>query len=142
MARKMTKAQSKGLGLLALIALPFIGIAKLFETIGWVIPVLVVMVFAAAFFWFEHDKKQKRLKYLRTKYSSEDVVQKILQGNFWQGQTQEQLKDALGAPSDIDHKLMKTKTREVWKYHPRGGNRFGLRITVEDGYVTAWDQKS
>lgn len=142
MARKMTKAQSKGSGLLALVVLSFAGIAKFFETVGWVIPVLTVLAGIAAYFWYQHDKQQKRLQYLRSKYSSEEVVQDIFQGRFWQGQTEDQLKDALGAPSEVDNKVLKTKTRQVWKYQPRGGNRFGLRITVEDGYVTGWEKKS
>ena len=142
MARRFTKAESTGIGVFALIALPIAGIAKIFETVGWIIPVVVLAGAAALFFWFKHDKKQKRLLYLRGKYANEEVVQKIFQGYFWQGQSEAQLLDALGSPVAVDHKLLKTKTRDVWKYRHQGGNRFGLRITVEDGYVTGWDQKN
>lgn len=141
MARKMTKAESKALGVLALIAIPIAGVVKVFETVGWAIPLLFVAAAVALFIWYQHDKKQKRLSYLRDKYQDEEVVQKIFQGYFWQGQSEEQLRDSLGPPPDIDHKVLKTKTRNVWKYHHQGGNRFGLRITVEDGYVTGWDKK-
>ena len=142
MARRFTKAESTGIGVFALIALPIAGIAKIFEAVGWIIPVVVLAGAVAFFFWFQHGKKQKRLLYLRGKYANEEVVQKIFQGYFWQGQSEAQLLDALGPPVAVDHKLLKTKTRDVWKYRHQGGNRFGLRITVEDGYVTGWDQKN
>jgi hypothetical protein len=70
------------------------------------------------------------------------LVQKIFNGYFWQGQTEAQLMDSLGPPVAIDNKLLKTKVREVWKYRQQGVNRFALRITVEDGYVSSWDQKA
>lgn len=141
MARRMTKAESKGIGILALIALPVVGIMKIFETVGWVIPAVIFIGAVSIYFWVLHDRKQKRLQYLRDKYKVEEVVQKIFQGHFWQGQTEDQLMDSLGSPVAIDKKLLKTKRREVWKYSHQGANRFGLRITVEDGYVTGWDQK-
>lgn len=142
MARRITKAESKLIGVLALIALPIAGIMKIFETVGWIIPGVVVAAAVAIFFWLKYDKKRKLLLYLRKKYESEELVQKIFQGYFWQGQSEAQLLDALGSPAAVDQKLLKTKTRDVWKYRHQGGNRFALRITVEDGYVTGWDQKS
>ena len=84
----------------------------------------------------------KRIAYLRRKYSEEDIVQKILQGYFWSGQTAEQLYDSLGPPVDVDSKMLKTKTKEVWKYRHQGANRYGLRITVENGCVAGWDNKA
>lgn len=90
----------------------------------------------------KHLQKQKRLAYLRDKYHDEEIVQKINGGYFWEGQTEEQLRDSLGEPSAIDNKLLKTMTREVWKYHPSGVNRYRLRITVENGRVAGWDKKT
>ena len=61
---------------------------------------------------------------------------------FWQGQTPSQLLDSIGNPVDIDKKVMKTKTKKVWKYNETGKGRYGLRITLEDGEVVGWDNKS
>ena len=83
MARRMTKAESKAIGALAIIALPIVGIVKFFEAVGWVIPVVAAVGAVALFIWYQHDKKQKRLSYLRGKYEDEEVVQKIFQGYFW-----------------------------------------------------------
>jgi hypothetical protein len=141
MARRIIKTESKAIGVLALIALPIVGVIKLFDAVGWAIPVIVTIAAIALFVWYQHYKKQKRLSYLRGKYKNEEVVRKIFEGYFWQGQSEEQLRDSLGQPIDIDQKMLKTKTRNVWKYHHRGGNRFGLRITVENGYVAGWDEK-
>jgi hypothetical protein len=52
------------------------------------------------------------------------------------------LLDSLGHPADIDEKVLKTKKKEIWKYHHMGGNRFGLRITLELNQVVGWDEKS
>ncbi len=142
MARKMTKAEGKAFGVLAIVALPIVGIVKIFETVGWIIPIGLVAGVIGFFIWYQSDKKKRRLSYLRDKYEDEELVQKILQGYFWQGQSEEQLRDSLGAPIDVDHKVLKTKTREIWKYQHQGANRFGLRITVENGYVTGWDKKA
>ncbi|WP_113063881.1 hypothetical protein [Oleiagrimonas sp. MCCC 1A03011] len=69
-------------------------------------------------------------------------MQRIFEGYFWQGQTEEQLIDSLGPPVAKDHKLLKTIDRKVWKYQQTGVNRFYLRITVEDGHVMGWDKKA
>jgi hypothetical protein len=96
----------------------------------------------ALVFRARHQKKVRRIAYLRSKYDDEQIVQKIFQGYFWNGQTEEQLYDSLGPPVDVDTKALKTKTKEVWKYGHRGGNRYGLRITLENGCVSGWENKS
>lgn len=75
------------------------------------------------------------------KYGHTEIASRIIAGSIWQGQTAEQLRDARGRPADIDEKVLKTKTKETWKYVPRGGNRYGLRITVENGIVVGWDER-
>jgi hypothetical protein len=85
-------------------------------------------------------RKRARIQALREKYP-EDVVQRILSGQIWQGQSDDQLVDTLGRPVDIDRKVLKTMRREIWKYKQTSAQRFGLRITVENGYVVGWDHK-
>jgi hypothetical protein len=41
----------------------------------------------------------------------------------------------------VDRKLLKTMKREIWKYNPRGVNRYGLRITLDNDIVSGWDHK-
>lgn len=86
--------------------------------------------------------KRKRRKRLLEKYGDHEIVAMIMKRMFWQGQTPEQLIDSLGAPIDIDKKILKTKSKEIWKYDQRGKGRFGLRITVENGIVIGWDKKA
>jgi hypothetical protein len=83
-----------------------------------------------------------RRRRLTEKYQTAEVVRKVLKKQLWVGQTTEQLVDALGRPSDIDQKVSKTKSKETWRYERRGKHRFGLRITIEDGVVVGWDEKS
>ena len=83
-----------------------------------------------------------RLAYLRSKYKDERVVQAVFAQKYWQGQTAEQLLDSLGNPVAIDDKLLKTRTREVWKYERQGVNRYRLRITLDNDEVVAWNRNS
>lgn len=94
------------------------------------------------FFYLHRQRKAKRRANLLLKYGDPGLVQKILDGMVWAGQTKDELLDALGHPVEVDSKLMKTRSREIWKYHPAGKNRFGLRVTLDDGRVAAWDRKT
>jgi hypothetical protein len=71
----------------------------------------------------------------------EEACSRILARNVWLGQTEEQLREALGKPVDIGRKVMKTKSRETWKYGQTGANRFKTRVILENGFVTGWDRK-
>ena len=86
------------------------------------------------------ERKRQRREYLYRKYGSA-VGEKLYNRTVWTGETPGQLVDSLGEPSDIDQKVLKTKKKEVWKYFPTGVNRYGLRITIENGEVIGWDEK-
>ncbi|MDY0206051.1 MAG: DNA translocase FtsK [Pseudomonas sp.] len=94
----------------------------------------------------EKQKKQNELDlrtaYLKQKYNNIAIVQAILDGKIWETMTEEQLIDSIGKPEAIDHKQMKQKSRDIWKYQHRGGNRYHLRVTVENGLVIGWESKS
>ncbi|MEO8104259.1 MAG: hypothetical protein ABI790_17225 [Betaproteobacteria bacterium] len=79
---------------------------------------------------------------LMTKYAGDlNLVERIVLGTFWNGQTAEQLKDALGNPADIAARFLLSKRQEVWKYHPVGGNRYALWITLEQDQVVRWEER-
>lgn len=104
---------------------------------------LLVILGLVVALWFgvrAYSKKMRR-EALLAKYGDPGIVEKILAQSIWTGQTQEQLRDSIGDPVDIDQKVLKSKVKETWKYNPRGRNRFGLRITVENNVVVGWDQK-
>lgn len=138
----MTKAQSTALGLLLVVCLIGAGIAKIFETLGFLFPLVACTTVVVAVISLNVIQRKKRLEYLRNRYGSEEIAKLIVQRKFWQGQTSEQLTDSLGNPLSVDQKILKSKTREVWKYNRQGSNRYGLRITLDDGIVVGWDQKS
>jgi hypothetical protein len=50
--------------------------------------------------------------------------------------------EALGQPVHVDERVLKTKTVHTFKYRPLGKNRFGLRISLENGVVKGWDEKT
>jgi hypothetical protein len=79
---------------------------------------------------------------LTKKYKDVEIVNKLMDGYFWENQTAEQLIDSIGKPADIDVKVLKTKKKEVWKYNHKGGNRYGLRITLDNDTVVGWEQKT
>lgn len=86
-------------------------------------------------------RKKRRRQALLLKYGDAVLVDRIMGGRFWQGQTDEQLLDSLGRPVDIDERVLKTKTKQTWKYNQTAKNRFSLRITLENGVVVGWEQK-
>jgi uncharacterized membrane protein len=139
------KYDSSGL----IIALVIIGVIIL-AAIDWVkanqeitigIVALVISLFMFKIF-LNHRKYKKWVKYLKTKYNNDmDIVNGILNQEFWKGQSSEQLLDSLGSPSAIDKQVLKTKTKEVWKYHKVRKGQYALKITLEQGLIVAWDMK-
>ncbi|MDD4915289.1 MAG: hypothetical protein PHW13_09685 [Methylococcales bacterium] len=142
MARKNTKAENALIGILIIVGLPIYFVSKFVENVGWEVVILALLAILVAIVLANYSKKQKRLAYLRSKYDDEKIVQLIFKGHIWQGQTSEQLQDSLGSPVDIDYKLLKTKSKNIWKYHHRGANRYGLRVTLENDIVIGWDKKA
>lgn len=140
MARPSISAEASLLVLAIVIGLPVYLAMKVIDVTGWVLPVVVVVVIIGLVMASRAKKRRKRIEVLRRKYP-EEIVQRILGGQIWQGQTEEQLVDAIGSPVEVDTKVLKTMQREIWKYGRISTKRFRLRITVENGMVAGWDQK-
>lgn len=140
MARRSSSAEASLLALAVVIGLPIYLATKVIDVTGWVLPVVVVVVIIGLVIVSRANKRRKRIEALRRKYP-EEIVQRILGGQIWQGQTEEQLIDAIGSPAEVDTKVLKTMQREIWKYGRISAKRFRLRITVENGMVAGWDQK-
>ena len=87
-------------------------------------------------------KRHERRKALIEKYKDPVIVDAIEHGVAWQGATEAQLRDSLGEAQEVDRAQLKTRRREVWKYRHISGNRFGLRVTLEDGVVTEIEEKN
>lgn len=111
------------------------------NSIGFALPIAVIIGVIVLTILYSQHKKKKRIAFLTGKYADPAIVDKIFNHRFWHGQTAEQLVDSLGSPHAIDNKLLKTMKREVWKYNPRGVNRYGLRITLDNDVVSNWDHK-
>ena len=142
MAKRMTKAEAQLITWAIIIGLPIYGIAQLGESIGWGILVAAVVLVIGLVVWYQMAQTKKRREELMAKYQDEDLVEGLMSKSFWQGQSSMELIDSLGHPEDIDEKILKTKKKEVWKYNHQGGNRYGLRITLDNDEVVGWDQKS
>lgn len=124
----MAKRKTQGASILT-------GISTLFTTAKSI---------SSAFDLFGAKKRDReaRLASLRAKYRDEGLVQALMKGQFWQGQTASQLKDALGDPQAKDDVQLKSRKREIWKYRPIGVNRYSLRITLDDDLVASWVEKN
>ena len=141
MGRRMTKKESEAVGILIVIGLMVAVVAWVFEKVGFVLPSLIVLACIGIYIYNRKRRKKEREDYLREKYGDEELVSKIMRKVVWQGQTDEQLADSLGDPEDIDQKVLKTKKKEIWKYYHQSGNRYGLRITLDNDVVIGWDEK-
>jgi hypothetical protein len=144
MPRRKKSLDAAGLG--ALIALGLIAIAvraivhATQSPEGWMFILLIVGGIVLVFV-LKATARRKKLEYLMSKYGNEQIIALIYSHRYWQGQTAGQLLDSLGNPHGVDRKLLKTMKREVWKYNPRGVNRYGLRITLDNDVVSSWDHK-
>ena len=113
---------------------------------------IVLLVFLASpFFLVYYLRKRSKAKKLKAleerkqklmlKYEDAEIVYQIMNQQFWQGQTPAQLVDSIGHPADIETKVLKTKSREIWKYGETGKGRYSLRVTFENDEVVGWEQK-
>lgn len=92
--------------------------------------------------YIERRKQAAWVAHLKEKYKNDEIVDRILNSEYWMGQTPEQLIDSLGNPHAKDRQVLKTKTKETWKYNEHRKGQFSLRILVENGKVIGWDAKS
>lgn len=129
-----------------LLALVGAGVALAFpassaEAAAFYVALIVLVLVAALVVAARVALRKRRIGALLAKHGDPQVVDRIMKASIWVGQTTEQLTDAIGRPVDVDEKVLKTKTKEVWKYAPKGRNRYGLRVTVENGVVVGWDER-
>lgn len=103
--------------------------------------VSVVIALIASSIWINAVRRKRRREYVYGKYGRTEIAERILHQMFWVGQTEDELADSLGRPASIDRKILKTKSKEIWKYNRITSRTFGLRITVENGIVVGWDKK-
>ena len=88
-------------------------------------------------------QRATRRQELLAKYAGDqNLVERLVLGCYWDGQTAMQLKDALGNPADIAASVQKGRRVEVWKYHPVGGDRYALWITLEQDFVVRWEERA
>lgn len=81
-------------------------------------------------------ESERRIE-LGNKYDDDELlIQRILDNECWSGQTESQLVDSMGTPDKRDIDTGPKRTREVWKYLPRGARSYDLSITLIDGVVT------
>jgi hypothetical protein len=103
---------------------------------------LALLAVAVLVFLFARWALAQRRKHLIERYGDAETADRIMKAMFWRGQTAEQLRDALGKPADIDQTVLKTKVKEIWKYQPTGKRRYAVKITLDDGVVVGWEDKS
>lgn len=69
-------------------------------------------------------------------YEDEEIVERIMRHEYWIGQTEDQLRDSMGDPEDIDSTETKRTRKEVWKYEQTRSNSYALKITLSNGVVS------
>lgn len=137
----MTQKEIKGIIALGIIGLPIYAVVQVGDTIGWKVFLIIIILFIGLVIFAGFAKAKERREYIYGKYKDKNIAENILQEMYWQGQTSGQLLDSIGHPEGKDKKVLKTKNKEVWKYNHQGGNRYGLRITLDNDIVVGWDKK-
>ena len=135
MSRRKNQNESALIVLAIIVGMPIWIISKITDSIGAGAFTAGVAVIVATIIFYFIRKRAARLAYLRAKYGDEALVQRIMRRSLWRGQTMEQLLDSIGPPASMDSNLLKTRKREVWKYHPSGKGRYRTRVTLDDDLV-------
>jgi len=81
---------------------------------------------------------QARYQNLAARFGDQ-AARAIMERKVWQGATHEMVQEAFGPPLAIDEKVLKTKTRHVYKYNQLTANRYGFKVTLENGVVVGWE---
>jgi hypothetical protein len=87
--------------------------------------------------WRERTRRERLL----AKYADDGIVAYLVSRMLWTGETTEQLVDSLGTPSDVDEKVVANRRRRIWKYGRLRGDRYRLRILLEDDVVVGWEPR-
>lgn len=149
MAKRMRKKDANGIFALIVIGgivwlfTKFTELVGNFDNLVWV-GVSIFAVFVVLWILSSLNSKRKteeKIRRLMDKYGDEVVVNNIMTNSVWIGQNLHQLIDSRGQAEDVDVKVLKTKKKEIWKYGHQGGNRYRLRVTIENGIVVGWDSK-
>jgi uncharacterized protein len=99
------------------------------------IPLVVLLVGIAMVVRISNNIRCKRR--LVAKYG-EEIAAMILAHKVWQGMTEEQLTDSWGSPVEVGREIIRTRTKETWKYEQTGKNRYRNRVYLENGIVIGW----
>ena len=146
MARTKSSRSGAGIGIILIVGLGFVAYRwieqnLLVTAIGAGSLVAVVGAYAALKSQRRKKATEAHLAYLLKKYTKRQIVDQILNGEFWKGQTVEQLEDSLGPAQAVDRQVLKTKTKETWKYGEGSKGQFATRIEIENGKVVGWSAK-
>jgi hypothetical protein len=140
-AGKAAKGLSRGdmvfLAIVVVIGLPVYAIVTLIEQFGlWAAGLAVLgLIGVGAGYW--KWLQIRRASRLRAKYLDPELAQRLIAGEIWEGQTPEELEDAVGKPVSVNHVKRAGVEREVWNYLPYEG-RYRMRVTLDDGLVASW----
>lgn len=80
------------------------------------------------------------LEALRAKYGT-DTLKCMIVRKPWLGASTNEIRALLGPPERIDEKVMKTRTRHVYKYDQSGKAMFKLSITFDNGLAVEWEDR-
>ncbi|MEM1229291.1 MAG: hypothetical protein AAGI15_02050 [Pseudomonadota bacterium] len=127
------------------LAAALLGSAWLLLTLGWQTLLKALLAGALALLllrWLVNTVREYRLlrrrEALLERYGDEQVVDDLLEQVLWEGETAAQVRDSLGEPQAVDVLPRQTKKKELWKYGHEGGNRYRLRVTLDDDLVVSW----
>jgi len=137
----MKSTEAKIVSLLVVLGIAAIAVAHYFLGINYLMPALGLVGCLFLYAFVKFLIKRRRINKLVDKYQDEETVVRIMNGEIWKGMTLVQLFDSLGQPVDIDEKVLKTKRKQTWKYHHVSGNRYKLRVKLDNDIVVGWDER-
>lgn len=83
-------------------------------------------------------RRRQRLQELTERFD-EDIANRIMNKEVWQGQTEEMLIESKGSPVDVIETVSLRHKKQTFKYDEVGCGRFRTKVHLRDGIVVGWE---
>lgn len=112
--------------------------------VHWILAIIIVSVGLYFIGHFDGKMKKKAIASLLEKYKDQDIVDKIMNDEYWQGMTESMLFDSLGAPGKHKEDVLKERVKIKYYFNPfedgQENTKYKFEVTVENDLVVGWKE--
>ena len=110
--------------------------------VHWILAIIIVFGGLYLLGHFDGKMKNKAIASLLNKYKDQDIVDKIMNDEYWQGMTEGMLFDSLGGPGKHKEDVLKERIKTLYYFNPsddsQENTKYKFEVTVENDLVVGW----